>query len=190
MEKELNGFPRQDNDEKTISYLKDKTESLVADEIMKLTNTDNTNGLEIFVNGSIDHLNKSCYAVLVENYKSPILEVTIYPKEDNTEQKAVQERKIANGVNLLELELEPNPDTIIPEELKGFLFYKTKKHIEARLNIEETESAYKEAMVNLLIEDLQSEENMKFAIAHNIAYKYLSENKWFLEDDMDVANEH
>lgn len=87
------------SEDKTLDKLKRDISDLIVNEITRLTNSD-TKGLEVYINGSHDIRNKKCYAIRIAHYKSPILETTLYPVEDGSNNDE-NVKKIAEGINLL-----------------------------------------------------------------------------------------
>lgn len=112
VEDNLNGFASFNDPTKNAQYLVEEIKKLVSSEIAHITGTDEA-GIEIMVNESVDHMNKQCFAVKIENRKSPIFETVIYPSTtiDASDPSAnIHERTIAEGINLLDT--APNPNQV------------------------------------------------------------------------------
>lgn len=97
----FNNFGFSGDDFTKIDYLNENTRQIITPSIERLIG--DTNGLEVSTNISVDHMNKTCYIINVSSYKSPLFEVTVYPKDDsNGEETNKGSREIASGINLLE----------------------------------------------------------------------------------------
>ena len=115
VEDHLNGFDYEGDEGKVSEYLHGKVIELVADEVARISGTDTT-GVEVMINATLDHMNRPCYAVTVENRKSPVFETTIYPiHKDDSNKVQVNARHIADGINLLD---NPTVETVDAEEVE------------------------------------------------------------------------
>ena len=88
------------SEDRTIENLRKQISDLIGKEVARLTNSD-TEGMEVYINGTHDNRNKKCYAVRITHYKSPILETTLYPLDDGSH-KDEEVRTIAEGINQLD----------------------------------------------------------------------------------------
>lgn len=205
VEDHLNGFSFDDIEDegKVIDRLHKAISDLTADEIARISGTD-TSGIEIMINATLDHMNRTCYAVTIENRKSPVFETIIYPEHKDDEGKVnVEARKIADGINLLE---NQNPVEVKQEETVEREVVSSNEEAEAGVGSEEFNDFLKEKvaeyrdemlqqgevadqqgfMIQALISELKNA-GLQFGVSNRIAKRYVTENYPF--NDVSVVNE-
>ena len=170
----LNHFELKKTEEQTLQYLKEETLKLVAQELGELIGCE-ADKITVFVNGTYDHLNYSCYAIKVEGPNGdPTIEVLLYSKSNNQNNNRASIREIAEGINPLE---HQKPNCSLTDEMNRYLEARQLVHTKELLKSRKTIVDLSATMTKLLIEDLQKEKKMSFAEANTIAYNYIKEAK-------------
>jgi hypothetical protein len=201
VEDHLNGFDYEGDEGKVTEYLHDKVIELTADEVARISGTD-ASGVEVMVNATLDHMNRPCYVVIVENRKSPVFETMIYPIHKETgNQVQVQARHIADGINLLDnpngvevtVEAEevstiedstkepedskvetPEPDGVGTEDFDEFLMDRASDYVD-EMREQGSEYDQKIFMIQAMISELMKS-GMHFGRSNTIAKKFVSEH--------------
>lgn len=146
-----------------VTRLEEGIKQLIASKIASVTNSD-SKGLDVMVNTSTDTQNRTIFAIEIEHYKSPILQMSIYPKNINTESSTADltVRKIEPGINPLEAEVDTDEEFMVKKSRS----YSAKF---AYLN----DGDFTTAMSALLVTDLQSERKKSFDEALDLVENFI-----------------
>ena len=146
-----------------LTRLEEGIKQLIGNTVASVTNS-STDGLNVMVNTSVDTQNRTCFSIEIEQYKSPILQMSIYPKESDKKDNSldVGVRNIEPGINPLDPKTESIEDYLIKKSQGYAVKY---KHL--------NDKDFTTTMHSLLVIDLQTEKNMKFDEACKIVEDFI-----------------
>ena len=148
----------------SVTRLEEGIKQLIGNTVASVTNT-SVDGLDVMVNTSFDTQNRTCFSIEVEHYKSPILQMAVYPKENDKEGKSVDvgTRNIEPGINPL--------DSTKTESIEDYLIKKSQSYAVKYKHLNDKD--FTTTMNSLLVIDLQTEKNMKFDEACKIVEDFI-----------------
>ena len=96
-----NYIMNEENPDLFIHDLADQIKDFIHDDVQSMMKDDG-NGIEVNIERVTDHLNRDCLKVTVEDYSSPILEVLLYPINDEDLESELIESKKKEAQELIE----------------------------------------------------------------------------------------
>ena len=107
----FNNFIKEINPDDQCSKLASEIKLFVKDDIAKILN--DSNGLDVEVKPEVDHLSRECFHVSVENYKSPLFDLLIYPLDESLDKAIDAKAKEAEELMKTEKNLVNYLNTVI-----------------------------------------------------------------------------
>ena len=107
----FNNFIKEINPDDQCSKLASEIKLFVKDDISKLLS--DSNGLDVVVKPEVDHLSRECFHVSVENYKSPLFDLLIYPLDESLDKAIDTKAKEAEELMKTEKNLVNYLNTVI-----------------------------------------------------------------------------
>ena len=96
-----NYIMNEENPDQFIHDLADQIKDFIHDDVQDMMKDDGK-GIEVNIERVTDHLNRDCLKVNVEDYSSPILEVLLYPINDEELESELIETKKKEAQELIE----------------------------------------------------------------------------------------